>query len=151
MPDNCCILCAGEFYLSAAGLKVQGDLFEIDTKWILRHPRYTQIGAFVFGPSVVQENKTAPMEFKAKKNGKYVRYEMGAYRTADQQLSWSVKRHLVWSGSPILWYGVEIQILTACQGGITCGAIEDPRKSSKAIDERVIINFLLSIAFLFYR
>ena len=28
------------------------------------------------------------------------------------------------------------------QGGITCGAIEDPRKSSKAIDERVIINFL---------
>ena len=67
MPDHCCILCAGEFYLSAAGLKVQGDLFEIDTKWILRHPRYTQIGAFVFGPSVVQENKTAPMEFKAMK------------------------------------------------------------------------------------
>ena len=31
---------------------------------------------------------------------------------------------------------------TMCiQGGITCGAIEDPRKSSKAIDERVIINF----------
>ena len=29
----------------------------------------------------------------------------------------------------------------ACQGGITCGAIDDPRKSSKAIDERVIINF----------
>ena len=29
----------------------------------------------------------------------------------------------------------------AGQGGITCGAIEDPRKSSKAIDERVIINF----------
>ena len=27
------------------------------------------------------------------------------------------------------------------QGGITCGAIEDPRKSSKTIDERVIINF----------
>ena len=50
------------------------------------------------------------------------------------------------------------------QGGITCGAIDEPRKSSKAIDERVIINFrvknvvivrfchfLLSIAFLFYR
>ena len=45
------------------------------------------------------------------------------------------------------------------QGGITCGAIEDPRKSSKAIDERVIINFRdkngviarFSIAFLFYR
>ena len=31
--------------------------------------------------------------------------------------------------------------ITPPQGGITCGAIEDPRKSSKAIDERVIINF----------
>ena len=31
--------------------------------------------------------------------------------------------------------------LTTLQGGITCGAIDDPRKSSKAIDERVIINF----------
>ena len=28
-----------------------------------------------------------------------------------------------------------------CQGGITCGTIDEPRKSSKAIDERVIINF----------
>ena len=27
------------------------------------------------------------------------------------------------------------------QGGITCGAIDEPRKSSKAIDERVITNF----------
>ena len=27
------------------------------------------------------------------------------------------------------------------QGGITCGAIDEPRKSSKAIDKRVIINF----------
>ena len=27
------------------------------------------------------------------------------------------------------------------QGGITCGAIDEPRKSSKAIDERVMINF----------
>ena len=27
------------------------------------------------------------------------------------------------------------------QGGITCGAIDEPRKSSKASDERVIINF----------
>ena len=26
------------------------------------------------------------------------------------------------------------------QGGITCGAIDEPRKSSKAIDGRVIIN-----------
>ena len=29
----------------------------------------------------------------------------------------------------------------AMQGGITCGAIDEPRKSSKAIDKRVIINF----------
>ena len=35
----------------------------------------------------------------------------------------------------------EPKIVTFEQGGITCGAIEDPRKSSKAIDERVIINF----------
>ena len=27
------------------------------------------------------------------------------------------------------------------QGGITCGAINEPRKSSKVIDEHVIINF----------
>ena len=27
------------------------------------------------------------------------------------------------------------------QGGITCEAIDEPRKSSHAIDERVIINF----------
>ena len=27
------------------------------------------------------------------------------------------------------------------QGGITCEAIEEPRKSSKSIDKRVIINF----------
>ena len=31
--------------------------------------------------------------------------------------------------------------LSPDQGGITCGAIDEPRKSSKAIDERVIINF----------
>ena len=29
----------------------------------------------------------------------------------------------------------------ANQGGITCGAIDEPRKSLKAIDECVIINF----------
>ena len=34
-----------------------------------------------------------------------------------------------------------IQKLTPDQGGITCGAIDEPRKSSKAINERVIINF----------
>ena len=27
------------------------------------------------------------------------------------------------------------------QGGITCGAIDEPRKSSEAIDKRVIIDF----------
>ena len=31
--------------------------------------------------------------------------------------------------------------LGTIQGGITCGAIDEPRKSLKAIDERVIINF----------
>ena len=31
--------------------------------------------------------------------------------------------------------------ITITQGGITCGAIDEPRKSSKAVDERVIINF----------
>ena len=30
---------------------------------------------------------------------------------------------------------------TIDQGGISCGAINEPRKSSKAIDERVILNF----------
>ena len=33
------------------------------------------------------------------------------------------------------------QLTILHQGGITCGAIDEPRKSSKAIDERVIINF----------
>ena len=32
-------------------------------------------------------------------------------------------------------------VTTTNQGGITCGAIDEPRKSSKAVDERVIINF----------
>ena len=31
--------------------------------------------------------------------------------------------------------------ITKPQGGITCGTIDEPRKSSKAIDERVIIDF----------
>ena len=44
-------------------------------------------------------------------------------------------------------YGAEIlvQVMNTNhfldQGGITCGPIDEPRKSSKAIDERVIINF----------
>ena len=32
-------------------------------------------------------------------------------------------------------------LLKLIQGGITCEAIDEPRKSSKAIDKRVIINF----------
>ena len=36
---------------------------------------------------------------------------------------------------------VEIISVKSRQGGITCGAIDEPRKSSKAIDESVIINF----------
>ena len=31
--------------------------------------------------------------------------------------------------------------IVSTQGGITCEAIDEPRKSSYAIDERVIINF----------
>ena len=36
-----------------------------------------------------------------------------------------------------------VVVLCCCpaQGGITCGTIDEPRKSSKAIDERVIIDF----------
>ena len=37
--------------------------------------------------------------------------------------------------------GKTIGDLSTKQGGITCGAIDEPTKSSKAIDERVIINF----------
>ena len=32
-------------------------------------------------------------------------------------------------------------VVILAQGGITCGAIDELRKSSKTIDERVIINF----------
>ena len=43
------------------------------------------------------------------------------------------------------YYQKEVNVATTYfgyhQGGITCGAIDEPRKSSKAIDERVIINF----------
>ena len=41
--------------------------------------------------------------------------------------------------------GAQIQkrtpLFAANQGGIICGAIDEPRKSSKAIDMRVIIDF----------
>ena len=36
---------------------------------------------------------------------------------------------------------VPIADITTLQGGITCEAIDEPGKSSKAIDKRVIINF----------
>ena len=32
-----------------------------------------------------------------------------------------------------------MRVFTEVQGGITCGAIDETRKSSKAIDERIII------------
>ena len=32
-------------------------------------------------------------------------------------------------------------LLSSHQGGITCGAIDEPRKSSEAIDKREIIDF----------
>ena len=35
---------------------------------------------------------------------------------------------------------IEVHLFNAGQDGITCGAINEPRKFSKAIDERVIIN-----------
>ena len=40
------------------------------------------------------------------------------------------------------FYTIHVFDIGLFQGGITCGAIDEPRKSSKAIDERVIINFL---------
>ena len=36
---------------------------------------------------------------------------------------------------------MEKGVNTSLKGGITCEAIDEPRKSSCAIDERVIINF----------
>ena len=49
---------------------------------------------------------------------------------------------------------VFLSISSCEQGGITCGAIDEPRKSSNAIDERVIINFcdknVVIARFLFY-
>ena len=46
------------------------------------------------------------------------------------------------SGHPVVtnWSQNVYQKVTN-QGGITCGAIDEPRKSSKAIDKRVIIDF----------
>ena len=43
-------------------------------------------------------------------------------------------------------FNVSERVVSAClfivnQGGITCEAIDEPGKSSKAIDKRVIINF----------
>ena len=41
----------------------------------------------------------------------------------------------------VLQFKIVQQGLHCVQGGITCGAIDEPRKSSKAIDKRVIIDF----------
>ena len=48
--------------------------------------------------------------------------------------------HLGRPGGANLWsyYSLHCSII---QGGITCGAIDEPRKSSEAIDKRVIIDF----------
>ena len=60
------------------------------------------------------------------------------------------QRSVLWDSSSLGQTGLwrqDLQIGSQCvhnasnQGGITCGAIDEPRKSSKAIDERVIINF----------
>ena len=44
----------------------------------------------------------------------------------------------------LLYFSIDLKafniLFTFIQGGITCGAIDEPRKSSKAIDERIIIN-----------
>ena len=94
----------------------------------------------------------------------------------DKATSWETsvdpRKVLVGSSDSLRQNGVEGKSLhTLTQGGITCGAIDEPRKSSKTIDERVIINFrdenvviarfrdknvvivisVLSIAFLFYK
>ena len=39
------------------------------------------------------------------------------------------------------WVPAQFASIALHQGGITCGAIDEPRISSKAIDERVMINF----------
>ena len=39
------------------------------------------------------------------------------------------------------WGSNKLVPLIRWQGGITCGAIDEPRKSSKAIDKPVIIDF----------
>ena len=36
---------------------------------------------------------------------------------------------------------LSVQMITGKQCGITCGAIDEPSRSSKAIDKSVIINF----------
>ena len=61
-------------------------------------------------------------------------------------MNYSDKGFLAWIFTGTLVFGAffryaRTSCVTSDQGGITCGAIEDPRKSSKAIDERVIINF----------
>ena len=42
---------------------------------------------------------------------------------------------------PLQSLEITIVIIITVQGGITCEAIDEPGKSSKAIDKRVIINF----------
>ena len=46
-----------------------------------------------------------------------------------------------WQYKVGLVYSAWSKYIGCPQGGITCGAIDEPRKSSKAIDKRVIIDF----------
>ena len=71
----------------------------------------------------------------SKKQSKYsgsleiVKFPINAHPGKDDLTWWELQHHC----ATCMYY--------CTQGGITCGSIEDPRKSSKAIDERVIINF----------
>ena len=88
------------------------------------------------------------------------------YEIADELgiLIWQVNCRNMIEGSRSWQPFLREQKFTCKQGGIICGAIDEPRKSSKAIDKHMIINFrdknvaiarfrysILSIAILIYR
>ena len=76
----------------------------------------------------------------------FVIFEEGCKRLMPSQVGAAESKEYL-KGTKVLQFGDQLIFLflpkpwCARQGGITCGAIDDPRKSSKAIDERVIINF----------
>ena len=65
--------------------------------------------------------------------------ECDSKRTAPVAVMWRLVHQAGQTDTPLRQNAYKYN--TGNQGGITCGAIDDPRKSSKAIDERVIINF----------